>query len=184
MLIRVADLEAIRDARIDTQFRRWRRPTVKAGGTFLTAVGLLAIDAVDPVSLPDLTDEDAVRAGFLDLPGLLASKPLQGEGQVYRIRLRYLGADPRIALREAVDDLAEILSKLTRMDAPEPWTRAALTIIRENPGISAQILADRLGMEKQLFKTRVRRLKALGLTESLEVGYRISPRGDAVLDAN
>lgn len=36
-------------------------------------------------------------------------------------------------------------------------------------------------MEKGLFKTRVRRLKALGLTESLETGYRIFPRGKALL---
>lgn len=184
MLIRVADLEAIRDARIDTQFRRWRRPTVKAGGTLLTAVGLLAIDEVDPVALEDIGEDDASRAGFPDLASLATSKPLQGEGQIYRIRLRYVGADPRIALRESVDDLVEIAPKLARMDAPERWTHAVLTIIRENPGISAQILADRLGTEKQLFKTRVRRLKALGLTESLEVGYRIAPRGEAVLDAN
>jgi hypothetical protein len=30
---------------------------------------------------------------------------------------------------------------------------------------------------KQRFKTNVRKLKELGLTESLEVGYRLSPRG-------
>jgi hypothetical protein len=32
-----------------------------------------------------------------------------------------------------------------------------------------------------LFKADVRKLKELGLTESLEVGYRLSPRGRAVL---
>ncbi|CAN7532471.1 winged helix-turn-helix domain-containing protein [Devosia sp. LjRoot3] len=181
MLIRVADLEAIRDARIDTQFRRWKRPTVKAGGTLLTAVGLVAIDEVDPVSLDAISAEDISRAGFQDLAALAAA--LRGEGQLYRIRLHLAGDDPRIALREAVDKLDGIAPKLARMDAAQPWTRAILTIIRENPGVSAQILADRLGMEKQLFKTRVRRLKALGLTESLEVGYRIAPRGAAVLDA-
>ena len=181
MLIRVADLEAIRDARIDTQFRRWKRPTVKAGGTLLTAVGLLAIDEVDPVSLEGISAEDISRAGLPDLAALSTS--LRSEGQLYRIRLHLAGADPRIALREAVDNLGGIAPKLARMDAAQPWTRAILTIIRENPGVSAQILADRLGMEKQLFKTRVRRLKALGLTESLEVGYRIAPRGAAVLDA-
>ena len=36
-------------------------------------------------------------------------------------------------------------------------------------------------MEKAVFKSRVRKLKALALTESLEVGYRLSPRGEAVL---
>ena len=37
------------------------------------------------------------------------------------------------------------------------------------------------GLEKDVFKPRVRRLKELGLTESLEVGYRLSPRGEDAL---
>jgi hypothetical protein len=37
------------------------------------------------------------------------------------------------------------------------------------------------GQEILTFKTNVRKLKALGLTESLEVGYRLSPRGTAWL---
>ena len=42
-------------------------------------------------------------------------------------------------------------------------------------------LAAMMGVDRPRFKQRVRRLKALGLTESLEVGYRLSPRGEAVL---
>jgi hypothetical protein len=42
-------------------------------------------------------------------------------------------------------------------------------------------LARALGAEKMRFKQDVRKLKELGLTESLEVGYRLSPRGQAVL---
>ena len=42
-------------------------------------------------------------------------------------------------------------------------------------------LAAAAGQERAYFKLRVRRLKALGLTESLEVGYRLSPRGAAYL---
>ena len=38
-------------------------------------------------------------------------------------------------------------------------------------------------MDTSRFKPLVRKLKALGLTESLEVGYRLSPRGAAVLAA-
>ena len=44
-------------------------------------------------------------------------------------------------------------------------------------------LADAAGMVRKDFKGRVRKLKALGLTESLAVGYRLSPRGEAVLAA-
>ena len=42
-------------------------------------------------------------------------------------------------------------------------------------------LAASLGMEKLPFKRDVRKLKELGLTESLPVGYRLSPRGRAYL---
>ncbi|WP_225771433.1 hypothetical protein [Inquilinus sp. Marseille-Q2685] len=38
------------------------------------------------------------------------------------------------------------------------------------------------GREIAAFKTDVRKLKALGLTESLKVGYRLSPRGRALLE--
>lgn len=38
-----------------------------------------------------------------------------------------------------------------------------------------------LGQERTPFKRRVRRLKELGLTESLRVGYRLSPRALAYL---
>ena len=42
--------------------------------------------------------------------------------------------------------------------------------------------APQVETELPTFKRRVRQLKELGLTESLEVGYRLSPRGRAVLD--
>ena len=38
-----------------------------------------------------------------------------------------------------------------------------------------------VGLEMHPFKTNVRKLKTLGLTESLEVGYRLSPRGVAFM---
>jgi hypothetical protein len=42
-------------------------------------------------------------------------------------------------------------------------------------------LAAEADQERAAYKIRVRRLKALGLTESLERGYRLSPRGSAYL---
>jgi hypothetical protein len=36
-------------------------------------------------------------------------------------------------------------------------------------------------MDTPGFKRRVRQLKELGLTESLETGYRLSPHGERVL---
>ena len=59
------------------------------------------------------------------------------------------------------------------------WTARVLDVISSSPAVRAADLAADLGMEKAKFKQRVRKLKTLGLTESLEVGYRLSPRGRA-----
>ena len=62
-----------------------------------------------------------------------------------------------------------------------PWTREALALIEANPARRAPDLAAELGRETAPFKRDVRKLKELGLTESLEIGYRLSPRGAALL---
>ncbi len=92
--------------------------------------------------------------------------------------MRYVGADPRLELREDADlsreALAELRRRLARMDRDQPWTEAYLRLIAANPGVVARELATHVGMERDPFKIRVRRLKDLGLTESLDVGYRIA----------
>ena len=62
-----------------------------------------------------------------------------------------------------------------------PWTRQVLRLIAENPGVRAPDLAASLGRDTLAFKRDVRRLKELGLTISLPVGYELSPRGRAYL---
>ena len=185
MLISEDDFEAIASGRVDTAFRRWVRPTVKAGGTLTTAAGVLAIDAVDVIALNGVTAEDLKRAGF-DARDSLDEMLGDRKGSLYRIRLRYVGEDPRAALREnAVLSEAEaetIGQTLSRMDGGSPWVNRTLALIGERPGHSAQELAEVIGVEKLKFKNNVRRLKALGLTESLDVGYRLSSRGQAWLE--
>ena len=68
--------------------------------------------------------------------------------------------------------------------AEAPWTRSVLRQIAEQPGVVSTVLAEAVGLDRPTFKIRVRRLKALGLTESLEIGYRLSPRGHAFLAAD
>lgn len=182
MLIRPEAFAAIKAGTIDTQFRRWTRPTVKTGGTLTNEWGVLAIDAVEQVELADVTGDDLRRSGFATLPELEAI--LVPEGQLYRVRLHYAGEDPRIALRQALPDEAELASlakKLGKFDGTEPWTMATLSLIEEFPEKRAASLAKRMGMDQLPFKVRVRKLKGLGLTESLEIGYRLSPRGVALL---
>ncbi|MBJ3784040.1 ASCH domain-containing protein [Devosia sediminis] len=185
MLISADDFEAIASGRVDTAFRRWVRPTVKAGGTLTTEAGVLAIDAVDVIALDAVTPEDLARAGF-DARDTLDDMLGDRKGSLYRIRLHYVGEDPRLALRENAElsdaDAREIAETLARMDGSNPWVHRTLVLIGERPGDPAQALAETLGLDKVKFKGNVRRLKSLGLTESLDIGYRLSPRGRAWLD--
>jgi DNA-binding IclR family transcriptional regulator len=83
-------------------------------------------------------------------------------------------------------EIAEILARLAAIDRSsrrEPWTLRFLTLIAERPGVRAPDLAASVGWETPAFKRSVRKLKELGLTESLEVGYRLSPRGRAIVAA-
>jgi hypothetical protein len=189
VLLRQAVLAQIRDGTVTQQFRRWSRPTVKAGGTLTTAIGVLAIDAVDPVEPDALTAADAAAAGYTSVDDLLADT--RPGGTLYRIRLHVAGDDPRIALRNdsdldeaALADLTRRLQRLDRASAHGPWTLSTLRLIANQPAVRAGDLADQVGRERLAFKADVRKLKALGLTESLGTGYRISPRGAAYLAAD
>jgi hypothetical protein len=185
MLIRPADLARIRDGEIDLAFRRWDRPRVLVGTKMRTSVGLVEVTSVERVRT--ITKADAARAGAAreDLLKLMAGKE---PAPIWRIGLRFAGSDPRIALRGR-DDLSDsergdLLTRLDRLDRAArngPWTRQVLALIERNPARRAPDLAAELGRETQSFKRDVRKLKELGLTESLDVGYRISPRGQALL---
>ncbi|MGH9236256.1 MAG: hypothetical protein ACRD0R_23285, partial [Acidimicrobiales bacterium] len=177
------------DGSVTLAFRRWRRQAAKAGGRQRTPVGELAIDAVDEVTVGDITESDARRAGYVDLDELLAELARHPDGALYRIELHLAGADPRIALREQADlpdgewrAVAARLARLDRSSRHGPWTATVLRLIADRPAVRAGDLAASLGRATQPFKVDVRKLKELGLTESLEVGYRLSPRGRTVLD--
>ena len=185
MLFNLRALEGIEAGEIDLAFRRWKRPTVRTGGKLRTRAGLLAIDSVERTSVRAISAEDARRAGFASRRELLAS--LRPEGRLYRVEFRRLGEDPRAVLRERARlgkaERAELDRRLERMDSSrgEPWTHRVLELIGERPETLATDLAASLGREKLPFKRDVRKLKELGLTESLPVGYRLSPRGRAYL---
>ena len=78
--------------------------------------------------------------------------------------------------------MTEIDRRLQRLDSLSkqgPWTRKTLGLIAANPAVRAEDLAALVGREKMPFKLDVRKLKEMGLTESLLTGYRLSPRGEA-----
>lgn len=185
MLLRKETLERIARGEITVAFRWWTRPTVKAGGYLQTAIGRLAIQSVERTTLAAVTVEDALRAGFQSKAGLLKAFPRKPGSRLYRVEFELAGPDPRIALRNhaelSEDEVAGISKRLARMDARTPWTQQTLELIAAHPETRAGDLAQALGRERLPFKADVRKLKALGLTESLEIGYRLSPRGRAYL---
>ena len=190
MLFKRAFLDGIATGEITVAFRRWTRPTVRAGGTLKTAVGVLAIEAVERVPAAAITEAEARRAGYPSREALVADLDARDEGEIYRIAVRLAGPDPRVALRERADlsgeELAALRKRLARLDAASPvgpWTLAVLRLIDRNPGVRAGDLAPQVRQERAPFKVNVRKLKGLGLTESLETGYRLSPRGRALLDS-
>jgi hypothetical protein len=190
MIFRQKFLDGIRAGVVTVAFRRWRRPSVKGGGTLLTAVGQLDITSVSRVALDRISTADARRAGYDTREALLADLNARTEGEVYRIELGSIRADPRIVLRESPPEdhtaLAELTRRLHRLDARaggSPWTQRVLEVLRTHPGVRAGDLCKMVGQEKQPFKINVRKLKTLGLTESLEIGYRLSPRGAALLES-
>lgn len=187
MLLKRSELEAIASGAVSLVFRRWRKPTVKTGGTLKTAFGMLSIERVAKVERSQITKQAAVSAGYESSAELLKELDSR-EGDIYRVDVGSIGADPRIALRQndalSPAELDQVRARLQRLDAASPdghWTLQALQAIERQPRVAAAALAKRLGFEKDPLKTNIRKLKNLGLTVSHEVGYELSPRGKVVL---
>ncbi|WP_295812288.1 ASCH domain-containing protein [uncultured Nitratireductor sp.] len=191
MLFKRAILEGIARGDVTLAFRRWKRPTVKAGTRLRTALGEVPIGRVDAIEEAKLDDDAARRAGFSSLADLKESLRGDGGRQLYRIEIGGLKEDRRAALRAsaAIDakDREAIHERLRRWDKSagrSDYHHRLLNLIAERPETAAAELAAVLGVEKLKFKRDVRKLKELGLTESLDVGYRISPRGRSFLSGN
>ena len=193
MLFTASAWPGLRDGSINVTFRDWKRSQVKVGGIYRRVPDApLQVDAVAQVAVGSITDADARAAGEADAAALLrrlGSPPPDHE--VWRVDFHVVDSpDPRAVLREAADlsadDVAALVKRLDRLDAASahgPWTRATLRLIDERPGVVSTVLAEHLGRDRPSFKVDVRKRKALGLTESLEVGYRLSPRGQVLLQA-
>jgi biotin operon repressor len=181
--------EGIHEGRIVLTFRRWNRRQVVAGHRYRTGSDIIEVDAVDPVTQRDIDAGQAKEAGYGTVREVLADLRGDKKTPLYRVRFHRVDEpDPRAELAAQSDltgqELAALSAQLTRMDnsgSRGPWTRAVLTQIADHPATVSTVLASTLGWERQDFKLHVRRLKQLGLTISLDVGYRLSPRGEAYL---
>jgi hypothetical protein len=179
----------IRSGQITLTFRRWKRPQAAAGRVQRSPAGRLEILDVSVVDVPSISAAEARLAGYPDRSTLLAGLT-EGDGrQLYRVEFRHLDEpDPRddLASADGLDDaeVAEIDRRLDRLDRASrrgAWTRRTLELIRDHPEERAVDLSARMGAERDPFKVDVRKLKNLGLTLSLERGYRLSPRGERYL---
>ncbi|WP_043347702.1 hypothetical protein [Beutenbergia cavernae] len=189
MLFETRFADGVRSGAVTVTFRRWRRVQAVAGHRYRTAVGRIVVDDVGVVDVTRIGDDDARLAGYADAPELVADLRGAPDLPVYRVAFH---ADPEPDERDVLAasdgltdaDVAEIDRRLDRLDRASshgPWTRQTLTLIAAHPARRAPDLAAMLGRERDPFKVDVRKLKNLGLTLSLEVGYRLSPRGKAYL---
>lgn len=190
MLLNRLTAEGIAAGTVTLVLRRWDTPRAKAGGTQRTVAGTIRIDAVtERAGDYRVTTAQARAAGYADAAAAQAELDRRPAAHTYLIRVSYLAPDerPELAAEDALaaDDIAGISEQLDRWDAAtEPWTRDYLRLIGDNEAIRAPDLAERVGIDVPRFKRRVRQLKGLGLTISLDTGYRLSPRGAAFLRAH
>jgi len=189
MLIEKRLQAGIRDGTITVMFRRWKRRQVVAGNVYRTTVGRVVVDEVVQVAPSRIRRVDALAAGYTSVAEAVADLRGTPGDPVFLLRLHLAeDEDPRAVLADAADlstsDVEEITRRLERLDRASnhgPWTDETLAIIKRRPAVRAGDLAEELGREMLPFKVDVRKLKNLGLTLSLEVGYRLSPRGEAYL---
>ena len=189
MLFKVRFYRGIVDGSVTRTFRRWKRLQVVPGNRYRQPFGEVEVVSAKEVSERSITAHDAELAGYRNRDELLAELAKYRDGTLYRIDFRFAGADRRIALRQKDDlsraELDALLRRLSRLDKASshgPWTRQALELIDRNPAVVSTILAAEMGVDRPVFKIDIRKLKESGLTESLEVGYRLSPRGKRILE--
>lgn len=175
--------EKIRRGEQTLTFRRWKKPQARPGGVYrLHPEGGVRVSSVTRIEPGDITEDDARSAGHAGLDETLGFLGAS-DAPLYRVAFDYVAeADMPVAAPPPDDDIALRLARMDRR-AGAPWTAAVLALIDEHPQRRAADLAAAMGWETAPFKANVRKLKALGLTRSLEVGYRLSETGSAVLAA-
>jgi hypothetical protein len=193
MLFAGTDKDGVESGRITVAYRRWAEPRVVEGRIYRTNAGRIEIDSIRQVN-PDLivdNDPDLVLADRQNAKDV--RRRLRGDDTLPTFLIRFHlveGPDPREELAaqasltpEDLDDLRARLAQFDQLSHHGPWTEQTLRLIESRPATRAADLAASVGRETAPFKLDVRKLKNLGLTHSLEVGYRLTPRGAAYLAA-
>lgn len=180
------------DGAVRLTFRLWEKPHVKVGGRYrVHPIGVVEVNSVDSVKLADITEPDAREGGFASRDELLAymapvaKKPLTPATPIFRVGFMHGGDGDRVAIaletELTLEALADLGERVERLERDGRWVRKVMELIGKHPRVAASQLAKKLERETEPFKIDVRKLKKLGLTQSFEVGYEISPRGQRYL---
>lgn len=180
--------QGIREGRIRRTYRCWKRPQARPGGRYtLHPDGVIEVTAISRIEPDRIGNADARLAGFADRATLLAFLDAPAGVPLYQVDFRYAGTgrarSPEQGPLEA-PALEQLAERLKRTDERTgfPWTFEVLDAIDRCPGTRAADLAAGFpDWNTATFKQQVRKLKALGLTCSLETGYELSPRGRQIL---
>jgi hypothetical protein len=155
----------VADGSITVTYRAWKRPQVKVGGRYRVGVATVEVSALSTVPRAEVPADVDRWLGDAD--------------PVWRVDFHRVEPVAKPSLTAE-----QITARLDRLDAASshgPWTRTTLALIRDHPGVVSTTLAAMVDRERFAFKADVRKLKALGLTESLEIGYRLSALGESYL---
>src|SRR5262245_16643588 len=178
----------IRSCEIGCTVRSWQRPHAKVGGRYALGGGAVVVDKIQETNLDEITPALARKCGFPSLVELLKIAKHGAGERVFVIDFHYDGGAGARAKPEttavSADQLAQLVRRLAAMDRRSKigaWTVATLRAIEARPGVLSTKLARSLGRPRDEFKRDVRKLKNLGLTFSLEIGYRLTPKGEALL---
>ena len=180
------------DGAVRLTFRLWDKPHVKVGGRYrVHPIGVVEVNAVERVTIADITERDAQAGGFASRAELLAymapvaKTKVTDATPVFRVAFVHGGDGDRVAIaletKLDAEALAELQRRVERLVREGKWGRKVMELIEKYPRIAASQLALKLKRETEPFKIDVRKLKKLGLTQSFEVGYEVSPRGKKFL---
>ena len=173
--------EQIRSGAVTLTFRNWKRPHAKVGGVYrLRPNGAVRVTRLGTARLSELTSEDARCAGFVSVDALATFLDLPLSAEVTKVEFALTDDVPKGTPTLTPAEVAKRLAATDQRSAAA-WTARALALIDAHPATRAGDLAPAMGWDTPKFKANVRKLKALGLTQSLEVGYRLTDLGTHVV---
>lgn len=167
--------------RITVSFRNWKRPHAAVGGVYrLRPSGAVKVTGVRPVRLCDVEADDLRLSGFDSVAEIARFLTLPESANVTRVQFELTDEPAGKPLPDlSADDVVTRLQATDRRSTA-PWTVGVLALIRAHPATRAGDLAPRMGWDTPAFKANVRKLKRIGLTQSLETGYRLTDLGEQV----